>query len=254
MARKILLVEDDPDARMGMTMRLRAWGFEVIQAGDGQSAITLVQNKRPDLVLLDLGLPAGDGFTVLQRLSHLGNASATPVIVLTARSSKADHERALSLGAVDLFVKPADNDLLLAAIRKHVPAETAPLGEHQSLKRVLLIEDDADTRAALRMRLQASGYVVSTAGDAATAMTRALHERPHVILLDLGLPAGDGFVVLERLRKNPTTASTPVVVLSARDAAANASKALAAGAVAYLQKPPDNDELLSVLARAVAAG
>ena len=253
MPRTILLVEDDADTRAGMTLRLRSWGYDVTQAADGQSAITLAQKRRPDLVLLDLGLPAGDGFTVLQRLSRLANTAGVPVVVLTARAAESDHERARSLGAAAVLVKPADNDALLALIRQHVPPESTPHAEGAAAapKRILLIEDDADTRAGLRLRLQASGYVVATAGDAATAMTHVVHEKPDVILLDLGLPAGDGFVVLERLKKNHATSLIPVVVLSARDPALNAPRALGAGAVAFLQKPPDNAQLLSILERAI---
>ena len=254
MPRTILLVEDDADTRQAMSLRLRGWGFEVLQASDGQGAITSAQKHHPDLVLLDLGLPAGDGFTVLERLRRLGEAAGIPVIVLTARAAESDHARARSLGARDVLLKPVDNDQLLASIRLHLPPERPRPAEGAALRRVLLIEDDADTRLGLKLRLQASGYAVATAGDAATAMTHALHEKPDVIILDLGLPAGDGFVVLERLKKNPNTSATPVVVLSARDPATNAPRALQAGAVAFLQKPPDNDELLATLQRAIAGG
>ena len=68
-----------------------------------------------------------------------------------------------------------------------------------------------------------------------------------MVILDLGLPAGDGFIVLERLRDLAELAATPVLVLSARDPANNEKRALNAGAVAYFQKPPDVHELLTAI-------
>ncbi|HTA16526.1 MAG TPA: response regulator, partial [bacterium] len=76
--------------------------------------------------------------------------------------------------------------------------------------------------------------------------------RPDVILLDLGLPAGDGFSVLTKLKTTlPALSSIPVIVLTARDPNLNREKALAAGAEAYLLKPTDNDELLAIIAQAI---
>jgi DNA-binding response OmpR family regulator len=74
---------------------------------------------------------------------------------------------------------------------------------------------------------------------------------PDLIILDLGLPAGDGFSVMERLKKNDSLSLIPVIVVSARDRSANKDRALKAGATAYLQKPVDNGQLLSVVRKAL---
>src|SRR5437762_13577274 len=83
-----------------------------------------------------------------------------------------------------------------------------------SRQKVLVIEDDPVALADLQARLEANGYVVARAADAASAMTVVNRERPDLILLDLGLPAGDGFLVLERLRKIETLAAIPVLVVT----------------------------------------
>ena len=114
-------------------------------------------------------------------------------------------------------------------------------------RKILVIDDDADLVRALRVRLRAHNYEISTAGDGYSAIAAAQKDHPDLILLDLGLPAGDGFVVLERLQKSDVLSSVPVIVLSARDPQDNEARALRAGAAAFFQKPADNEELMNVI-------
>jgi two-component system KDP operon response regulator KdpE len=113
--------------------------------------------------------------------------------------------------------------------------------------KILVVDDDPDLVRALRLRLRASNYEVATASDGYTAIAQAQKERPALIILDLGLPVGDGFVVLDRLQNIDALSSVPVIVLSARDPQSNQERALKAGAAAFLQKPADNDELMNVI-------
>ena len=115
--KKILIVDDDKDLVRGLNFRLRAYGYEMVIATDGYSAINVAQKEKPDLIILDIGLPAGDGFTVMERLGNHPSLALIPVIVLTARDIQVNKERALQDGAVTFFQKPADNEALLAAIQ-----------------------------------------------------------------------------------------------------------------------------------------
>lgn len=114
----ILIVDDDMDFVRALNIRLRANGYQVTFAADGYSALTTARKKEPDLILLDLGLPAGDGFAVMERLSFISSIAFTPIIVLTAREPMTNRERSLAAGAEAFLQKPVDNDVLLAAIRK----------------------------------------------------------------------------------------------------------------------------------------
>jgi two-component system KDP operon response regulator KdpE len=114
---KILVVDDDPDLVRAMRLRLRANNYEVTTATDGYTAIASAQKERPALIILDLGLPVGDGFVVLDRLQNIDSLSSVPVIVLSARDPQSNEERALKAGAAAFFQKPADNDELMNAIR-----------------------------------------------------------------------------------------------------------------------------------------
>jgi len=114
---KILVVDDDPDLLRALPLRLRANNYEVTTASDGYAAIAAAQKERPSLIILDLGLPVGDGFVVLDRLQNSGALAAIPVIVLSARDPQNNEEKALKAGAAAFFQKPADNDELLNVIR-----------------------------------------------------------------------------------------------------------------------------------------
>jgi DNA-binding response OmpR family regulator len=119
---KIMVVDDDPDLRQALSLRLRANHFDTVNACDGYSAIALAQKERPNLIILDLGLPAGDGFAVLKNLQEYPALSVIPVIVLTARDPEGNEKRTLDSGAVAFFQKPADNEELLGVIRASLQA------------------------------------------------------------------------------------------------------------------------------------
>jgi DNA-binding response OmpR family regulator len=114
---KIMIVDDDPDLRQALRLRLRANHYDTVNASDGYSAVTVAHKEHPDLIILDLGLPAGDGFVVLDRLQKDDKLSTIPVIVLTARDPQSSERRALQSGAAAFFQKPADNAELLDVIR-----------------------------------------------------------------------------------------------------------------------------------------
>lgn len=120
---KIMIVDDDPDLRQALRLRLRANKPDTVNAVDGYSAVAMAYKEHPDLIILDLGLPAGDGFVVLDRLQKDDKLSAIPVIVLTARDPQSSERRALQAGAAAFFQKPADNaellDVIQATLRNH---------------------------------------------------------------------------------------------------------------------------------------
>ena len=118
-----------------------------------------------------------------------------------------------------------------------------------SQKTILIVDDDPDVRLGLHVRLKANNYDVIFAADGMASIAQARKHMPDLIILDLGLPAGDGFSVMERLKANDTLSLIPVIVVSARELDANMDRALKAGAKAYLQKPVDNAELLKVIRR-----
>lgn len=116
--KKILLIEDDRDTVRAIAIRLRSLGYELAIAGDAISAIATARKERPDLVVLDLGLPGGDGFVVIERLKSLTESMLIPIIVVSARDPLINEHRALEAGAEVFFQKPVDNEVFLAAVEK----------------------------------------------------------------------------------------------------------------------------------------
>jgi two-component system, OmpR family, KDP operon response regulator KdpE len=126
MSARILVVDDEPQMGRLLKTGLNARGYEVAIAVDGQAALDMAARWRPDLILLDLGLPVIDGLEVCRQLRSW---SQVPIIVLTVRDTEQDKVTALDLGADDYLTKPFGTDELLARIRvalRHATGLAAP--------------------------------------------------------------------------------------------------------------------------------
>ena len=119
-------------------------------------------------------------------------------------------------------------------------------------KKILVVDDDPEVRLALELRLKANGYTVALAEDGEKSIVQTRLHMPDLILLDLGLPAKDGFSVMESLKSDKSMASIPVIILTGRDRASNLDRAFKAGIDAFLQKPVQNARLLAVIRQALA--
>jgi DNA-binding response OmpR family regulator len=114
-AKRILVIDDEPQMLLGLRDNLELDGYEVVTAMDGEEGLQLARSTRPDLVILDLMLPRRSGLDVCRELR--GHADPTPIIMLTARSQETDKVLGLELGADDYLTKPFSISELLARIR-----------------------------------------------------------------------------------------------------------------------------------------
>jgi DNA-binding response OmpR family regulator len=112
---KILAIEDDPAILRGLTDNLRFEGYEVVTATDGETGYRLHQERKPDLILLDLMLPRMSGLELCRKLR--GEKIQTPILMLTARSEEPDRVLGLDLGADDYVTKPFSVRELMARVR-----------------------------------------------------------------------------------------------------------------------------------------
>jgi CheY-like chemotaxis protein len=114
----ILVADDDMDLVTALSIRLKAAGYRVLGAYDGEQAYQLAHDNKPDLVILDVRMPAGGGFSSLDRMKHSLNTRSIPVIFLTAFDDDDMREEARRLGAVGFFRKPFDDSEFMGAIEQ----------------------------------------------------------------------------------------------------------------------------------------
>ena len=123
--KRILIVEDDPRITAALKVRLTARGYEILTAGNGFEGLKLAMNSRPDLLLLDIMMPMGMGFSVAERLKAVG-LGHIPIIFITASKRTGLRRTAAKLGAAGFFEKPYDADELVSAIELILGATAAP--------------------------------------------------------------------------------------------------------------------------------
>lgn len=117
---RILVVEDNPYIAKAIRVRLEHTGVQVDEARDGQRALQMVAERPPDLILLDIYLPGGSGYTVLDRLKASPAHTRIPVVMLSAHATDAHQARAREHGAAALLPKPIDSDQLMVTVRELV--------------------------------------------------------------------------------------------------------------------------------------
>jgi DNA-binding response OmpR family regulator len=116
--KKILIVDDERDIIQALTIRLKRAGYDVIAAFDGAQGVFMAHKETPDIILLDIRMPASNGFNVVERLKRSTQTGTIPVIFLTGSPEKNAEERALELGARFYIKKPYDPEELLDAIKR----------------------------------------------------------------------------------------------------------------------------------------
>ncbi|NQW74952.1 MAG: response regulator transcription factor [Candidatus Planktophila sp.] len=128
MAQQIMIVDDEPGVRALLRDTLSIAGFDVIEATDGMSALTLMRTNQPQLAVIDINMPLMDGFELVERLRSTNNL--IPVLMLTAREDKSDIARGLKIGADDYVIKPFGIEELVlrirAILRRSYKSATAP--------------------------------------------------------------------------------------------------------------------------------
>lgn len=270
----VLIADDDGDFLTVLAQRCKALGLNVQVATDGLVAIATLAREEPDLLILDIDMPAVGGMGVAQKLLSDPNVRPIPVIFCTGQSDATTIERCKALGAhyvtkgADAWsnLKPIICRLLamqdeVAEVTGETPAPVAPAPAEQSpaaLPKVLFVDDDPDMRRVMQIRLRACGVDVHTASTAMQALWMAMKEIPDVIITDYHMPEGSGQYLVGRLKGTPLLKDIPVIMLTgasignSRDFALERRFLGEYGASAFLSKPVDLDVLLGALSEHIA--
>jgi DNA-binding response OmpR family regulator len=124
--KRILIVDDERDILKALTIRLQKAGYEVVTAFDGAQGIFMAHKEQPDLIILDIRMPAGNGFSVAEKLRQTQSTSSIPIIFLTGSPEKDSQEKAMTLGARFYIRKPYDPEELLDAVSRALEKESDP--------------------------------------------------------------------------------------------------------------------------------
>jgi DNA-binding response OmpR family regulator/anti-sigma regulatory factor (Ser/Thr protein kinase) len=206
--KRILVIDDDPDAVYLLQENLNQQEFEIIGARTGQDGTHLAREMLPQAILLDIVMPGTDGWQVLQELKTDPVTANIPVIFLTIVDKKA---LGLRLGAAAYLLKPLDPLAVRDALHRVI--DSTPSMQ----KQILVIDDDPNIADMLRQFLPESDFWLEAALDGKSGLRAIEAKRPDIILLDLLMPGLDGFGVIERLRSDPKMRELPIIVISAKE-------------------------------------
>lgn len=231
----VLIVDDDINLRNMIAMKLEQRGFIAAGAGSDQEMIISMEQRVPDLIILDLNLPDNSGHEILRRLkSNPGNA-AIPILMLTASAKEADVVSALHSGASSYIVKPVDINMLSERVEK-ISA---------NMRRTVLIADnDQLILALLQSKFKGRGFNVVLTDNGLAAFEHAKLVKPDLIILDIAMPGMDGLSVLKMVRKDKKTKDIPVIIASAKSSPTDITDGMEAGAQTYVVKPFNADDLV----------
>ena len=257
----ILVCDDDPGIRVVVAEQLRQHGYDILEAGSGEEAVALAneqsaqaaQGRRTreharvppiSAILLDLYMPGLSGWETLQRLKVMAVppfkiGSAIPVVILSV-VPPTDHP--LRAGGPEGWVqKPFNENLLLAELGR-------VLRTHEGPGRILLVEEDGELAHAMVAGFEEAGLRLDHAASLRQAVDRCMVGAPDLIILNLTLPDGDGFSLVDWLRRQPTLQSLPLVVYSGREISQAEMAKLRLGPTEFLDKakiqPREVEELV----------
>jgi CheY-like chemotaxis protein len=223
----VLLCDDDPDILEILGRVLGQHGYAARPAARGREAVDLALTSHPDAILLDLRMPGMTGWQAIAELKARPETRDIPIIVMSGLGADTDPELAASTDG--WLTKPVDERemarLLLSALSSDGRQPT-----------VLVVEDDDDLASVLVTMFERQGLAVVRAATESEAVLHVQQARPDVLVLDLYLLDGDGFGVVDQLRRDGRLGEVPVVVYSAHPLDAASRERLRLGEMVFLTK------------------
>jgi signal transduction histidine kinase/CheY-like chemotaxis protein len=235
----ILVCDDDASIRTVVSEHLTRQGYTVVEASSGEQALVLAAEHHVEAILLDLYMPGLSGWETLQRLRNNPITANIPVVVLSVLSSTLRPQ--LTGDAQGWVQKPFNENLLFAELGRVLHQGEGPAY-------VLLVEDDEDLASVLTASFHDAAVHVDHAATRQQAIRQCITRPPDLLILDLTLPDGDGFSLVEWLRQQPTLRTMPLVVYSGREMSETEMAKLRLGPTEFLTKakvqPQEVEELV----------
>ena len=257
--KKILIVADNPKSALALAVRLKAHGYATWIAADAIQGMKAVVRHQPDLIFLEITQPSRNSFDMADRLNQLKRSRAMPLIVAVPRGEASLRQEVLDLNPAGVLETPFDAEDLLSTVEMALrwyssrqPRELLPSRKFlvSSTKQVLIVEDDCKIAKAIALRLNAAGYNTTLAQDGLSGVQCAAASLPDLVLLDISLPAGDGFSVAQRIQTH-VPVPIPMIFLTASNRPEFRERARTLGAVGFFEKPFEANALLSAIQQAI---
>jgi two-component system NtrC family sensor kinase len=247
---RVLIVDDSLTVRMDLTEAFEIAGFSPLPCSTIREARQTFGSEAIDLVILDVLLPDGDGVDLLRELRTDERTREAPIIMLSTEAEIRDRIRGIHTGANDYVGKPYDAAYVVARgrelLRKRALATpTAATPERRS---ILVIDDSATFREALKTAIEQLGYGVITAASGEEGLRMAAAHRPAALIVDGVMPGIDGSTVVRRVRLDAALRGLPCLLLTAAEDQGAELRALDAGADAFVRKEEDMGVILARLA------
>lgn len=207
MGRLILAVEDDVAFAEALVVLAHELDFDCVVAGTAEEALALAAELRPNGILLDIGLPDVSGLSVLERLKRNPDTRHIPVHVVSAMDRS---QVARELGAIGYAIKPTTRERLAAAI------EQLEQTSQRDVRRLLIVEDDSELRRNLELLLGRDQLQIVAVGTLAAALEQLSSVTFDCMVMDLSLPDGSGYDLLEHMAGNDDVGFPPVIVYTGR--------------------------------------
>lgn len=240
----ILVVDDDESIRL-LLHGLIHDRARIIDADNAANALSLMYDRRPDLVLLDDKMPGElSGMAMLEQIQGMSEFQNIPVIMITGSDKPEAVMRGLMAGAVDYIVKPFDTGIVRTKLNQRLQSLT---------KTVLIVDDDQNIRDLLAHKFRSVGCHILLAETGQKALEIINASPPNLVLLDRMMPELDGLTLLQMMRSNPKTEKTPVILLTAKRREEDILEGFDVGATDYVVKPFNPDEVVARCTRLLDA-
>ena len=264
---RVIVVDDNPAARIGMQEMLASLRFRVATARSGEEAVAAVRadDERDafGLVLMDWRMPGMDGIEATRSLLGSSDLHNPPVILVLSASGGGDDERlrALEAGAADFLVKPVTASTLVDAVQRifspgllpglKTLAEEAGSARRVAGVRILVVEDNEINQQIALELLRCEGADVVLAEDGRQAVEIVAKEGPRfdLVLMDIQMPGMDGYEATRYIRSRPGGSSIPIIAMTAHALLEERRKALESGMNDHISKPIDPEAMFATILR-----
>jgi len=233
----VVLADSNADSRPRIAAQLARHGYSVVQAATVEQTLSAAQQE-PQAILLDTALDGMNGWEILPLLRRMTQLPHTPVVLLSVEDPESPKD--MPAGADGWVSKPPREDTLLTELARVL----CGAGEKA---RILIVEDDRDLARVISEVFARDNITVETAHSLQETIEACTAFLPHLMVLDIGLPDGDGFNVVDWLRQQESLANLPLVVYSGREISPEQRRQLTVGPTYFLAKTRVQPQQLEAL-------